>query len=32
VKGTLTYQACDDTICFPPRTVPLTWTVGIKES
>ena len=32
VKGTLTYQACDDKICFPPRTVPLTWTVGIKES
>ena len=31
VQGTLTYQACDDTICFPPRTVPLTWTIGIKE-
>ena len=32
VQGTLTYQACDDTICYPPRTVPLTWTVAIKES
>jgi hypothetical protein len=32
VQGTLTYQACDDTICYPPRTVPMTWTVGIKES
>ena len=32
LQGTLSYQACDDRICFPPRTVPLTWTVGIKES
>lgn len=32
VQGTLTYQACDDKICFPPRTVPLTWTVALKES
>jgi hypothetical protein len=31
VQGALTYQACDDKICYPPRTVPLTWTVGIKE-
>jgi hypothetical protein len=31
VKGTLRYQACDDKICYPPRTVPLTWTVGIKD-
>ena len=32
VQGTLNYQACDDKICYPPRTVPMTWTVGIKES
>ena len=32
VQGTLSYQACDDKICFPPRTVPTTWTVAIKES
>jgi hypothetical protein len=32
VQGTLRYQACDDNVCYPPRTVPLTWTVGIKES
>jgi thioredoxin:protein disulfide reductase len=32
VQATLTYQACDDKICYPPRTVPMTWTVGIKES
>lgn len=32
VQGTLSYQACDDKICYPPRTVPMTWTIGIKES
>ena len=32
VQGTLSYQACDDKVCYPPRTVPMTWTVGIKES
>ena len=32
IRGTLTYQACDEKICYPPRTVPLTWTVAIKES
>jgi hypothetical protein len=32
VRGTLSYQACDDKICYAPRTVPMTWTVGIKES
>jgi hypothetical protein len=31
VRGTLTYQACNDRVCFPPRTVPMTWTVAIKE-
>jgi hypothetical protein len=29
VKGTLTYQACDDRICFPPRTIPLHWSVSV---
>ena len=32
VQGTLSYQACDDKVCFPPRTVPMKWTVAIKES
>ena len=32
VKGTLNYQACDEKICYPPRTVPMQWTVAIKES
>jgi len=32
VQGTLSYQACDDKVCFPPRTVPMSWTVAVKES
>jgi len=32
VQAALSYQACDDKICFPPRTIPLTWTITIKES
>ena len=32
LQGALSYQACDDKICYPPRTVPMTWTVAIKES
>lgn len=31
LKGTLRYQACDDSICFNPQTVPLTWTVAVRE-
>jgi DsbC/DsbD-like thiol-disulfide interchange protein len=27
IKGTLRYQACDDKVCYAPKTVPLTWTV-----
>jgi Disulphide bond corrector protein DsbC len=30
VKGTLRYQACDDTICYLPTTIPLEWTVSRK--
>jgi peroxiredoxin len=29
VKGTLTYQACDDKLCYTPQTVPLAWTVEL---
>ena len=29
VKGTLTYQACDDKVCYTPQTVPLSWTVQL---
>jgi len=30
VKGTLSYQACDDRVCFSPQSVPLTWTVAVR--
>jgi peroxiredoxin len=31
IKGELTYQACDDKLCFLPQSVPLTWTIGLKQ-
>jgi peroxiredoxin len=31
IAGILNYQACDDRICFTPQTVPLTWTVSLRE-
>jgi DsbC/DsbD-like thiol-disulfide interchange protein len=31
INGTLTYQACDDKICFTPQAVPLTWTVALRQ-
>jgi peroxiredoxin len=30
IKGELTYQACDDRICFLPQSVPLAWVIGLK--
>jgi hypothetical protein len=27
IKGTLRYQACDDTTCYLPTTVPAEWTI-----
>lgn len=30
IAGSLDYQACDDTVCFNPVSVPLTWTVILK--
>ena len=30
IKGELEYQACDDTVCYLPVTVPFQWTVRIK--
>ncbi len=30
VSGTLRYQACDDSLCYPPRNVPLSWTVSLR--
>lgn len=31
IKGVLNYQACDDKVCFTPQTVPLAWTVTLKQ-
>jgi len=31
VKGTLKYQACDNTICYAPVSVPVTWTIALQD-
>jgi len=30
IGGALTYQACDDRLCYDPVTLPLSWTVGLR--
>lgn len=30
IEATLEYQACDDTICYRPQSVPLSWTIAVK--
>ena len=30
IKGSLRYQACDDAICYLPKTIPVEWTVGVS--
>jgi DsbC/DsbD-like thiol-disulfide interchange protein len=32
VTGTLSYQACDDKVCFNPVTVPLSWTLPLEST
>ena len=32
VKGTVKYQACDESICYAPITVPVAWTLTVKPS
>jgi hypothetical protein len=32
VAGTLSYQACDDKICFNPVTVPLSWALPLESA
>jgi DsbC/DsbD-like thiol-disulfide interchange protein len=32
VKGTLKYQACDNTICYAPVSVPVTWTLALQNA
>jgi hypothetical protein len=31
IRGTVTYQACDDTVCYPPAEVPVEWTVRLAS-
>jgi len=31
LNGTLSYQACDDKVCFTPQTVPLKWTLTVRQ-
>jgi peroxiredoxin len=31
IGGTLEYQACDDTICYNPASVPLSWTLSLRS-
>jgi len=30
IGGTLSYQACDDKVCFNPQSVPLSWTINLR--
>jgi hypothetical protein len=32
IKGTLDYQACDDRICFTPKSIPVSYTVKLRPS
>jgi hypothetical protein len=32
LSGALEYQACDDKICYNPVSLPLSWTVALRES
>ena len=31
VSGVVTYQACDDRLCYPSSTAPVTWSIAVKE-
>ena len=30
VAGTVNFQACDDRVCYPPESVPVSWSVMVK--
>jgi peroxiredoxin len=30
LHGTLSYQACDDRLCFTPQALPLSWTIALR--
>jgi len=31
VKGTVRYQACDDAICYLPKTIPVEWKIDVRK-
>ncbi len=31
ISGTLSYQACDDRLCYLPQSVPLEWTIPVRR-
>ena len=31
ITGTLSYQACDDRVCYLPESVPLEWTIPVRR-
>jgi peroxiredoxin len=31
IRGELSYQACDDKVCYTPKTQPLSWTVALRR-
>jgi hypothetical protein len=31
INGTLQYQACDETVCYSPGSVPLSWTMELRS-
>src|SRR5258708_28891394 len=31
IRGPFDYQTCDDKVCFTPQSVPLSWTIGVKQ-
>lgn len=30
IAAALSYQACDDTTCFTPQSVPLAWSIALR--
>lgn len=30
IRGSLEYQVCSDHVCYPPRTLPLSWTLEVR--
>jgi hypothetical protein len=31
LSGSLGYQACDDTVCYPPASIPLSFTLALER-